>query len=311
MVMMASVAMFAATLAFVTTRSGVLAGTPPIAICLAAALLYLLSHVLRAVRIAVVVMPFLGISFRSALLLHLFVAPWTLLLPFKLDELLRFNELSRLSAAPERALAAILIDRSMDGLVLIPLSILLWWAGFDRIAGFIGVLGMALTLIMAAFVMLPFLLETVQRQLFIYNHGERGLRALRLINRMRLLLSIMWQTIRHAALFLLLATLGIWIVELLAVWLLISWTPDLDHSLAASAAAMLQRADNTWHDLLLWSEDGSALMTRLTMVLLLPLLLVWPLVTFLYVRRYRLEPRRPRLPQRTGFSPVVRTPKAH
>lgn len=305
LVIAVSIATFAATLTFVLTRSGALADAPPLAICVVAAILYLMSHLMRAVRIAVVAMPFMGISFRSAVLLHLFIAPWTLLLPFKLDEFLRLNELSRLSAAPERAVAAILIDRSMDGAVLILLSMLLRTAGYDQMAGFVGVLGIALTLVAIGFVLLPFLLETVQRQLFIYNHGELGLRALRLIDRAHLLLSLMRQTIRQGALFLFLATVGIWTLELLAVWLLVVWTPGASHSIAASAELMLHRADETWHDLVLWSSNASPLVTRLTAILLVSLTLIWPPVMLLYRRRYRMEPGRPRLPQRTGFSPLT------
>lgn len=303
-IIVASVATFAVALIFVAFRPPLSTGAPPLLVCGAVALFYLLSHLMRAARMAVIAMPLLGISFRSAVLLHLTVAPWTLLLPLKLDELIRLNELSRLSAAPERAVGAILIDRSLDGIILVPLALLLQAAGFTALAGFIGVIGGALMLLAAGFLLLPFLLETIQRQLFIYNHGERGLRALRQIDRARLLVSMMRQAAGQGALFLLLATIGIWVLELFAVWLFLAGLPGPRGSIASSAQLMLQRADQTWNNLML-STGGADLFVQLTTVLLVPLLLLWVPAMILYRRRCPSEPGRPRLPQQTGFASIA------
>ena len=89
-----------------------------------AALGYLLSHVARATRLAMISGQLLGVSLRTAALVHLFVAPWSIILPFKLDELLRWRELARISGHISRALIACLIDRTADGIVLLGLLML-------------------------------------------------------------------------------------------------------------------------------------------------------------------------------------------
>jgi hypothetical protein len=279
----------------------------PVMACVAAAFFYAVSHVMRATRLAVIAMPFLGISFRSGLALHLFVAPWSILMPFKLDELIRYNELCRLSRSPARAFATILIDRSMDGVILIGLACYMLAAGYPEVAGFVGLAGVGLTVLALGFIILPPLLETTQRHIFTYNHSDTAFYALKRIDRLRQLLFTSRQAITGAAPFLLITTLGIWAMEMLAVWTLVRAAGFRLTPLAQAAELMLDRANSGWQAFLP-GIPADPLAAGATMIFFVALLLLWIPAAVFYTARQKDEPRRPRLPQRTGFSVL---PTAH
>ena len=274
---------------------------PPLLACIVAVLLYAVSHLMRAVRLAVIAMPFLGVSFRTVVALHLFVAPWSLLLPFKLDELIRLNELCRVSHSLPRAIATVLIDRSMDGLILLALTGYLQSTGHADMASFVGFVGAGLTLIAIGFIVLPLLLETTQRHLFIYNHSPKALLLLKSVSGLRELLSVSRQTIRDATPFLLLTTLGIWCLELLAIWAVLTWGHEVPDALATAVASMLNRADDSWRSILTFTWAANPI-SQATILFYIALVGLWVPASIVYAWRRRLEPRRPRLPARTGFS---------
>ncbi|MEO7384068.1 MAG: hypothetical protein ABIU18_03955, partial [Novosphingobium sp.] len=179
-------------------------------------LLYLASHLTRAVRISVISMPMLGVSLRTVFLLHFFVAPWSILLPFKLDEVARWNELRRVGNSPIRALLVCVIDRSMDGVVLLLLALSLALRGSQPVylTMFVGI---GLSAIGACFFLVPVLLETVQRHLFQYNFRKGAITLLAAIDALRRLLIHSRETISNTFPFLVASTIGIWAMEILAV----------------------------------------------------------------------------------------------
>lgn len=263
--------------------------------CIGAGCLYLIAHLLRAFRLAVIAMPLLGASFRTVVLLHLFVAPWSLVLPFKADELIRFGELGRTARSWSRPIMVLLIDRSMDGLVLIGMALLLLVDGGWNLAAPAGVLGACLSLLVLAFFTLPVLLEQVQRHVFMNHYGDRAPEVLALVSKARGLLEVSRQTISAAPAFLILATLGIWSMELIAIAAILVALDPATMSVHHVVEAALGRIDASWRILLL-GERPDAAMTIATFVFLDALLLAWLWVPLPYSQRQAGEPRRVRMP---------------
>ena len=268
--------------------------------------LYLASHGMRATRLAIIAMPILGTSFRTGVLIHLFVAPWSLLLPFKLDEAIRVGELSRAGRSLPRALMVALIDRSMDGVVLIALSWPLLERGHDTIGGFTGFVGLGLTFITLGFFLLPLLLEMVQRHLFSFHYRDRAYRVLRAVSELRSLLAVGRATIGSVFPFLAISTLAIWALELGAALSLLDAMGDLPGSGLAAVSLMLHRADASWRIVSL-GRRPDLLQSALTLAFLYALLVPWPVVAWFYRRRLSSEPRRMRLRERMNPLASLRT----
>ena len=274
--------------------------------CVGAGILYIIAHLMRAFRLAVIAMPLLGASFRTVVLLHLFVAPWSLILPLKTDELIRLGELARTARSWSRPIMVLLIDRSMDGVVLIGMALLLLADGGWNLAAPAGVLGACLSLLVLAFFILPVLLEQVQRHVFMNHYGDLAPTVLALVSKARATLEASRQTISAAAAFLILATLGIWSMELIAVAAIMGVLDPVTLSLHGVVEVALGRVDASWRILLLGERPGAAV-TIATFVFLDALLLVWLWVPLPYSRRQAGEPRRVRLPVATRTAlPVER-----
>lgn len=273
--------------------------------CLAGGTAYVLSHAMRAVRLAVIAMPLLGISFRTTVLLHFFVAPWSLVMPLKLDELIRLNELRRAGRSLSRAIVTLMIDRSMDGIVLVAVSLLLMRFGYSRSGAVIGMLGAGLLLIVLAFFTLPVLLEPVQRYIFMNHYRDEALYLLRAVSKARELLVVSRIAIGSAAPFLIVTTISIWVVEIGAVAILCKLV-GLSPALLGSIEIAFRRANQGWHVLL--GEPSGRDIAVLTVTFFFCLVVVWAVARMPYERRLSREPRRPRLPDATGFS-MVSTPK--
>ncbi|WP_347303915.1 hypothetical protein V5740_04660 [Croceibacterium sp. TMG7-5b_MA50] len=269
--------------------------------CLLAGGLYILAHLMRAFRLAVIAMPLTGASFRTLVLLHLFVAPWSLVLPFKLDELIRLSELARIAKSWSRAIIVLVIDRSMDGVVLIGLALLLLASGGWNAAIPVALAGAGLTLLVLAFFVLPVLLEQVQRHIFVNHYQDRALSVLAKVSKARGMLDISRQVISAAPAFLVLATLGIWSMELVAVGAILAALDPQLLSTGGTVAATLGRADASWRVLLLGDLSPRALALA-TFVFFDAMLLVWIWVPLPYGRRQQAEPRRVRLPGADGIA---------
>ena len=271
--------------------------------CLAAGFLYFVSHVLRAVRLAVIAMPMLGISFRTTCMLHFFVAPWSLFMPFKFDELIRLNELRRTGHSWSRSIITLLIDRSMDGVVLCGLSLLLLASGRPIAQGLIALLSAGLLTIAVVFFVLPVMLEALQRYIFMHHYRQSAVQFLKTVNNTRGLLVISKRAIGGAAPFLVLTTLGIWALEFAAIFSLVGLIDVSTSSPLDLVELTLQRADSSWRILLL-GMPGSSTVHLLTVTFYGVLMLAWPWSMLVYRARQGVEPLRPRLPQANGLSIV-------
>ena len=248
--------------------------------------LYLTSHLLRAVRLAVIGLSVHRTSFRTLALLHLAVAPWSMIAPFKIDELIRLNELRSINGSLSRAAITVIIDRSMDGPALLLIALYLYFTEVvpNPVALYAGLIGLALLAITLSFFALSYALQIFQRYIFMYHYKPRALHALRVIHQLRLLALLGRRTILSAAPMLILCTIGIWCFEIFAVGLLVYYVEPAQADLHSIITATLVRANSGWRELLLDAKPGFPA-AFMTMVFSAGLLLMWPFTALLYYRR--------------------------
>ena len=269
---------------------------------------YLLSHVARATRLAMISGQLLGVSLRTAALVHLFVAPWSIILPFKLDELLRWRELARISGHISRALIACLIDRTADGIVLLGLLMLFSantaGGSMDQIGLVMMILlGLAIGASLVCFVVLPSMLEAVQQYLFEHHFGARAIQALAAIHHIRIELTRGRDTISRSLPWLLVCTLIAWLLELGAVLAVLGLGLDQSLALRPTVLLLLHRAGSSAS--ILNSAGAWQAQTperALSVEFLAALALAWAAVAPAYLRRWRSEPRRRRSGDGNAFS---------
>jgi hypothetical protein len=252
--------------------------------------LYLASHVLRAIRIAVIGVSIYKTSFRTLALLNLSIAPWSMIAPFKLDELIRVNELRSVNGSLARALMTLVIDRSMDGPMFLGFALILSAHGAMDTAMFAGLLGLAMIAVTIGFFAASQILQFAQRYIFLYHYKPRALYALRIIHQLRQIAALGRETIMNTAPILFVCTLGIWFLEISAVGLMLwIFMPDVV-DLSTAVSATLVRANSGWRAILLGESLGfpAALITTYFTA---GLLMIWPLAIWLYCKRRLSEVR--------------------
>lgn len=252
--------------------------------CTAGMALYLFSHLLRAIRLAIIGVAIHRTSFRTLVLLNFAVSPWSMILPFKLDELVRVNELRSLNGSLIRALMTLVIDRLMDGPMLVLCATYLAWQGQSAAALVSGLAGLAMITITSGFFVLAPLLRFLQQYVFVHHYRPRALRLLGLVHRLRLLVELGRATIARAAPILLFCTLGIWCCELAAVAVLRRLFAGEGQDLADVLVAAFVRANAGWRAIVLDAQVGYAA-GPITAVFTVSLLLIWPLAIVGYLRR--------------------------
>lgn len=263
-------------------------------------LLYLASHGCRAVRLALLATPLLGTSGRSAALLQLVTAPAALVLPLKLGELLRFQQLHRLGAARDwlLPLVVLVLDRLMDAVLIVCLFGLVWIqsGGTTMLSGAV-VLSMAmLTVAMILFGVLPGALTTLQRYILVNHQAALPRRALGTIDRLRHATTMGARQIAVQGGLVGIVSVAIWTLEFAGVSLLLMALAGAAPETAArhdgTAELLLARTAAEWGALAGLVDDPAM---RLSATLgLAALATVWPLCLYLYLRRRRLEPMRAR-----------------
>ncbi|MDR3387946.1 MAG: hypothetical protein P4L92_12925 [Rudaea sp.] len=243
--------------------------------------LYFISHLLRAVRLAVICVPLLELTLRKAILLHLFVAPWSLVLPMKLDELVRANELSVAGRSWPLAIMALLIDRVMDAVLLLGLTLVLYASGtFDNTLLAVMIV-VALLVICATFLALPIMLETAQRHVFAHHYHAHARQVLVAIDAVRRLLIRGRATIATTWPFLVLSSLCICALELAAagVALLLMGIPV---GPVATISLILRRTNQSWR-MVVFNQPVDQQVALLTLAFLVPMLICWLLVALPYL----------------------------
>lgn len=271
---------------------GELTGKPWQALVLAGGI-YLGSHCVRAVRLAIMASRLLGISGRSSALLHIVTSPGALVIPFKLGEILRLHQLWYLGKSFPGALIIILLERFFDGLMILVLLGVVYAYHGPLATGpmvLLAVTSIAVLAGLVVFVLGPGILQALQHYVVLNHRNPNSLRHLGQLDGLRQI------TTRGADLFrvqgpvLLVMSMVIWGLEALAATVLAFTSADfvgtsgivlLAERVFEGPVGSFQGAVGTWSSLCLLS-----------------LALVWPLAMWIYLPRVRNEPLRAQ--NRTG-----------
>lgn len=184
---------------------------------------YLLSHLFRATRLAILATPVMSVKIRSLFLLHFHAAVVVLTCPFKLGELYRMRELALISRDYGRAFLVVVMERALDAFILILLCLGL---GFFQatIPGYLAVSAMVFAVVISVaffimFVVGPFL-QHIQKHIF-RNHVSPAARfALRSILSLHQAIDVSLRCLNGKLILLLGMTVLIWSCEVLALTLI-------------------------------------------------------------------------------------------
>ncbi|KPQ15169.1 MAG: Plasmid stability protein [Rhodobacteraceae bacterium HLUCCO18] len=253
-----------------------LTGPLPLVSALAAGLLYLVSHLLRAFRLAILSVEMLGVSGRTTVLVHFATAPISLALPLKLGELTRLYELWRLSGTLVYSVVVLLVDRMYDSLFLVPLLAILLLQN-DASPALIVLTCVAAFVPLAVIVVGPRLMTEVQRYVVAHHNDAGTLGTLRGIDAVRRVVTHAARVARQQAPTLVVLSLLIWLLEVLVCLILVSAIG----AAAESAFDLLgSRLTATW-----WTEGSDPLVQAVIALTLIATLLPWPLAIALYFGR--------------------------
>lgn len=257
---------------------------------LLAALLYLFSHLLRCLRLALLAVPILGISARTAMLIHLYTAPVALALPFKLGEFFRIQQLAAVSKRLIATIVMILVERILDAACLLALCLLLIAAGVPTSAKLVQ-----LTVFLvfaggaAAFILLaaPSGLRRAQRYIVLRHIEWRARIVLSTIDRLREVTGLGSRCLARNGAPLLLISVLIWAIEVAAISLLLPAGAD---SVFHGATEAINRVGSEWR--WLFGAGGADPVLRQASLLSFGVLVaLWPVVAVLYERRIALPSR--------------------
>lgn len=149
-----------------------------------AALVYLLSHLFRALRLAMLVGSH-QVSLRRLTQVHFFTAGVSLLLPFKLGEVYRVVELRTVIGSTPRALLTVWIERAFDaGILLLMIVCARLLTGGDSELGYVPLVVVSAAFLVLTLLGLLVLPENLQAlSLFILRRyrSERAVAAMRAI----------------------------------------------------------------------------------------------------------------------------------
>lgn len=198
----------------------------------AASAAYALAHLLRAVRLWVIVGPD-RLGFSTVFGCHAAVSLLTFATPFKLGDVLRAGEFYRLMDQNIRSLCAVWFDRLLDAFVMLSLlSIFVFWRPMNRhiplIAGVL--IGFILLSLLFGLVM-PGAVSAFSRAL-LQSKSRRSLMLLRLVSRIRTMLEGVPRLDAKTLSLLLIVTLLVWGFELATVLLGLASLPAAGYTLS-------------------------------------------------------------------------------
>lgn len=262
-------------------------GNLPVMAAVAAGVVYLLSHVLRAFRVAVLSMDLLGISGRTASLMHLVTAPVALVLPFKSGELIRWHQLWRLSGSAVYAVIVLLIDRMFDSIFLVPILVLLLFH-FSAPPALTLLTLLAAVVPLVVLVIGPRLLAEVQRYVVVNHNNTRALSVLGQIDALRLIVARAALVARRRALELSILSFLIWLCELAVCVIIVYGIAGASAGLGGNALELM----GVRLVAPIWSLEAGSLAGIAIAISGIALLLPWPLMILFYLRRRKSEPSR-------------------
>jgi hypothetical protein len=262
----------------------------PIWSALAAGVLYLLSHLMRAFRLAILSVDMLGVSGRTTVLMHFATAPISLALPLKLGELTRLYELWRLSGTLVYSVVVLLVDRMYDSLFLVPLLVILLVQN-DAAPALIVLTSVAAFVPLAVIVVGPRLMTEVQRYVVAYHNDTGTLRTLRGIDAVRRVVIHAAGVARQQAPTLVVLSLLIWLLEVLVCLILVT---AVGGAMGGTFDLLGSRLTETW-----WTEGSDILIRAVIALTLIATLLPWPIAIALYFVR-RMQATGVAMPEQKG-----------
>jgi hypothetical protein len=179
-------------------------------------LLYLSSHFIRAVRFALLSNAAFGTSIRAGALLHLYTAPASLIIPSKLGEIWRIQQLSLITGKPAGAFLVVLLDRVLDCAVLLP-AIITFMVATSHVQPQLLFLALLLFCVLfgasIVFFVGPGILTSVQRYVFLRHVEPRARAVLFVVAHLRDVVDNSGRSLRSNLPFLLLLSVAVWIFE--------------------------------------------------------------------------------------------------
>jgi len=262
------------------------AAPTPVLAAFGAGIIYIVSHILRAVRLAVLSMSMLGISGRTAALMHFATAPVSLMLPFKLGEIVRLYELWKMSGTAVYALIVLLIDRMYDSLFLVPVLVILVLQG-NASPLLVAFSLLAAVVPLTVVVIGPKLLTEIQRYVVASHNNPRTLDVLRQIDSARLLVIRAAEVSRRRAPELCVISLLIWLCELAVCLILVNVFSSIATATDSALDILGSRLVASW-----WTIGADTLVQPALAITTVAILIPWPLALYFYLARRRKEPRR-------------------
>lgn len=197
-------------------------GSPGVYIA-AVACLYLLSHLFRMMRLAV-----LTLDQREKILplvtAHALTAFPSSLIPLKLGEVLRLSSFLVLYEKRRKALAVWLVERFCDLAVMCSLILILYIADVDvstTLKFFFIFFFVAGSLAILVFFSVSKTFIFINQYLVLSSHSSRGLRILKISHSLRLLEQSIFQSVQGRLPGLILLSVAIWLTEVLVVFLVL------------------------------------------------------------------------------------------
>jgi hypothetical protein len=182
--------------------------------------LYLLSHCLRAVRIFLLLYDG-KLRASEAIRVHFHAAGVSMLIPWKLGEIYRIFAFRGISPSFRRVVMSIWVERIWDTTALLLILLLPTLFGISTHNNGILILYMIIFIGISVFLFLvmPENINLVKRYLILRKSSERALLALIWVDRVHALLATAYRLLCYRIATMAWITCGIWILELLALWL--------------------------------------------------------------------------------------------
>lgn len=250
--------------------------------------LYIFSHLLRGVRLAMLCVPTIGLSARTAFLLHTATAPLSVLLPLKLGELVRLQQLFARSAKLLPSIMVLVVERLLDSSALLIFFVCLQIYGSTLSDSARILLWVVVTIVAASaviFMLAPAALSSLQRYVLKYHNRKRALMALRYIDFFRRAVNLGADQLRHQGLQLGLITLLIWLFELFSMRALAM--TEVVGTIAQSIQLLVMRTLYEWQVLIQpsgYPEIDMAVTINITVLIVL-----WPIFIWFYLQRVQTE----------------------
>ena len=249
---------------------------------IAAGFLYLCSHGLRCIRLAIIATPMIKLSARTTALIQLYTAPLVLVLPWKLGELLRIQQLASASDRPIETIVAVVVERSLDVVCLLVICLTLLSLGAvatEKLATLIAILVVLEVLFLTTVIFAQPLLGWIQRYIFLRHLRNGTIWVLTVIDKLRNATQLGKACLEQNVAPLLLISMMIWTLEIMAMAAL-----AVDASVFWATLQTIERLGSEWA-FLLTPSPSSGIHENAPVINLAILAGLWPAIALVYLRR--------------------------